>query len=169
MRITTVLAAASDAGSGLGGRAALVAILLAVTTVAWLIVRRRTQRFRPVRVRPEANAQDGSTLTGTDLGVELGSRATLVQFSAQTCATCPQVRRVLGALAADEPGVVHVDLASEDHLDLVRRFSVFRTPTVLLLDSAGHVRSRASGPLTAEHAQAALRDLTEPVGSGTTD
>ena len=159
MGLTTVLV---GAGSGVGGRAALVIVLLAVTSVVWLLVRRHTQRFRPVHV---GAGPDEPRLTDADLGVALGSRATLVQFSARTCATCPQVRRVLGALAAGEPGVVHVDVASEEHLDLVRRLSVFRTPTVLLLDASGRVRSRASGPLTADHAQAALRKLTPPLAS----
>jgi thiol-disulfide isomerase/thioredoxin len=146
----------SGAGSGLGGRAALVAVLLGAVSLAWALARRRAARFRPV-VRP---ATENAALTSADVGAELGTRATFVQFSARTCASCPQVRRVLASLAATEPGVVHVDLAAEDRMDLVRRFSVFRTPTVLLLDPAGEVRSRTSGPLTPDRALAALAHLT---------
>jgi hypothetical protein len=79
---------------------------------------------------------------------------------AVTCATCPQVRRVLTDLATSEAGVVHVDLLSEEHMDLVRRFSVYRTPTVLLLDPQGAVASRTSGPLTPARAVAALAELS---------
>jgi len=159
-----------DPGSGLVGRATLVVVLLAVSSAGWWVARRRAQQFRPVRATSagEESSAPGrpgaalNVLTATDLGTALGTRATFVQFSAQTCASCPQVRRVLSSLADAEAGVVHVDLASEDHMDLVRRFSVFRTPTVLLLDPSGAVHSRTSGPLHADRAVAALADLTHP-------
>ncbi|HZX99887.1 MAG TPA: hypothetical protein VFE92_10400 [Dermatophilaceae bacterium] len=51
-----------------------------------------------------------AALTSTDLSRELGARGTFVQFSSATCATCPQVRRVLTELVATQPGVVHVDI-----------------------------------------------------------
>jgi thiol-disulfide isomerase/thioredoxin len=153
---------AGDAGSGLAVRAALIVVLLAAASGAWWVARRRAARFRPLQHssvpgRPQAQVL---TLTSADLSHELGARGTFVQFSSATCATCPQVRRVLAELAAAEPGVVHVDLASEDHMDLVRRFSVYRTPTVLLLDPDGAVRSRTSGPLTPARALAALGEIT---------
>lgn len=45
-------------------------------------------------------------------------------------------------------------------MGLVRRFSVFRTPTVLLLNPDGAVHSRTSGPLTPARALAALAQLS---------
>jgi hypothetical protein len=45
-------------------------------------------------------------------------------------------------------------------MGLVRRFSVFRTPTVLLLGPNGGIRSRTSGPLTPARALAALTQLS---------
>jgi thioredoxin-related protein len=43
------------------------------------------------------------------------------------------------------PGVRHVEIDAESHLDLVRRLDVRRTPTVLVLDGQGRVVRRASG------------------------
>jgi hypothetical protein len=43
------------------------------------------------------------------------------------------------------PGVVSVDIDAEHHLDLVRQLHIMRTPTVLVLDSTGLIRTRASG------------------------
>ena len=44
------------------------------------------------------------------------------------------------------PGVRHVEVDAEQHLDLVRRLGILRTPTTLVLDSARPTRSsRASG------------------------
>ncbi|MGV8967542.1 MAG: thioredoxin family protein [Cellulomonas sp.] len=149
-----------EGGLGLAGRAGLVALLLLTASAGWWVARRRAARFRPLPARhPHGASAEPLALTGAELARTLGARATFVQFSSATCASCPQVRRVLGDLAATETGVVHVDLGSEDHMELVRRFKVFRTPTVLLLDARGRVHSRTSGPLTAERARAALLGL----------
>ena len=42
------------------------------------------------------------------------------------------------------PGVTHVEVDAEHHLDLVRRLGILRTPTTLVLDAAGP-RGRAGG------------------------
>ncbi len=92
-------------------------------------------------VIPRADA-----LTSADLaGAPLGERATLVQFSSAFCQPCRAARVTLGEVAAMVPGVVHVEVDAESHLELVRRLDVMRTPTVLLLDSTGRIRTRATG------------------------
>ncbi|WP_051713651.1 MULTISPECIES: TlpA family protein disulfide reductase [Streptomyces] len=79
------------------------------------------------------------------MGTELGERATLVQFSSAFCAPCRATRRVLAEVAGLVPGVAHVEIDAEAHLDLVRRLEIVRTPTVLVLDAAGRVVRRAAG------------------------
>jgi len=133
-----------------GGRLLLLVVLLAVTSVLWLAIRRRDGRFRLARLASDA------VLTGEDLGRPLGRRATFVQFSTPTCASCPQVSRTLSSIADHETGVVHVEVPADRRPDLVRRFGVLRTPTVLLLGPEGAVRSRTSGPLARHQAIAAL-------------
>ncbi|MBG6093246.1 thioredoxin family protein [Actinomadura viridis] len=81
----------------------------------------------------------------SDLGAELGERATLVQFSSAFCAPCRSTRRVLGEVAGMVGGVAHVEIDAEARLDLVRRLNVVRTPTVLVLDAGGRIVQRASG------------------------
>ncbi|WP_308198500.1 TlpA family protein disulfide reductase [Actinomadura terrae] len=85
------------------------------------------------------------TLNPNELGTDLGTRATLVQFSSAFCAPCRATRRVLGDVAGMVDGVAHVELDAESHLELVRRLNVIRTPTVLILDAAGRVVRRAAG------------------------
>jgi len=85
------------------------------------------------------------TLGAEDLGTELGERATLVQFSSAFCTPCRATRVVLGDVAGMVDGVAHVEIDAEAHLDLVRRLDVTRTPTVLVLDGAGRIRTRATG------------------------
>jgi thiol-disulfide isomerase/thioredoxin len=89
-------------------------------------------------------------------GAGLGERATLVQFSSAFCQPCRATRRVLADVAGVVPGVEHVEIDAESHLDLVRRLDVRRTPTTLVLDARGRVTSRASGQPRKEQVVAAL-------------
>lgn len=84
-------------------------------------------------------------LDAAELGERLGARATLVQFSTAFCAPCRATRRVLSEVAGMVPGVAHVDIDAEDHLDLVRDLDIVRTPTVLVLDAGGRIVRRAAG------------------------
>ena len=86
----------------------------------------------------------------------LGERATLLQFSSAFCAPCRATRRTLADVARAVPGVVHVELDAEHHLDLVRRLGVLRTPTTLVLDAGGREVRRASGAPRKEQVLAAL-------------
>ncbi|MFY9915662.1 MAG: thioredoxin family protein, partial [Nocardioidaceae bacterium] len=53
-------------------------------------------------------------------GGEFGETATLLQFSSAFCAPCRVTRRILGEVAALVPGVTHVEIDAEHHLELVR-------------------------------------------------
>jgi thiol-disulfide isomerase/thioredoxin len=87
-------------------------------------------------------------LVGTPYDGERGERATLLQFSSAFCAPCRATRRVLADVAGTVPGVTHVEVDAEQHLDLVRRVGVTRTPTTLILDADGRERTRAAGAPT---------------------
>ncbi|MGW7258377.1 TlpA family protein disulfide reductase [Streptomyces sp. NPDC054834] len=113
--------------------------VLAVASAYGVLQRRRSGR---VRVR---GRDDGKRLGAAELGGELGERATLVQFSSAFCAPCRATRRVLGEVAGMVPGVTHVEIDAEDHLDLVRELEILKTPTVLVLDAQGRVVRRATG------------------------
>ncbi|MEU7381098.1 thioredoxin family protein [Streptomyces sp. NPDC042207] len=88
---------------------------------------------------------EGRRLGSAELGEDLGTRATLVQFSSAFCAPCRATRRILGEVAALVPGVAHVEVDAEARLDLVRALGILRTPTVLVLDADGRVVRRAAG------------------------
>ncbi|GAA1946231.1 hypothetical protein GCM10009798_01520 [Nocardioides panacihumi] len=86
----------------------------------------------------------------------LGERATLVQFSSAFCAPCRVTRRVLSEVADVVPGIVHVEIDAEHHLDVVRRLGILRTPTTLVLDAAGREIARAAGAPRKEQVLTAL-------------
>lgn len=121
------------------GAAVLVVVLVGAT--AFGLYRRRTDG----RVRTVATEVAPQRMTADELGEPLGARATLVQFSTAFCQPCRGTRQVLAEVAGMVDGVTHVEVDAEDNLDLVRRFDVMRTPTVLVLDADGTVLRRASG------------------------
>jgi thiol-disulfide isomerase/thioredoxin len=97
-----------------------------------------------------------SVLDGAGIEHQLGDRATLLQFSSAFCAPCRATRRVLADVAGVVPGVVHVEVDAEHHLELVRRLGILRTPTTLVLDPQGREISRASGAPRKEDVLATL-------------
>jgi len=66
------------------------------------------------------------------------------------------------------PGVAHVEIDAEDHLDLVRELDIRRTPTVLFLDADGVQRKHASGLPRKADVIAALGDII-PGSAGDSD
>ncbi|MFE5142460.1 TlpA family protein disulfide reductase [Streptomyces fagopyri] len=114
-------------------------VVLAAASGYGLLHRRRSGR---VRVR---GRDGGKRLGAAELGEGLGERATLVQFSSAFCAPCRATRRVLAEVAGLVPGVSHVEIDAEDHLDLVRELDILKTPTVLVLDAEGRIVRRATG------------------------
>ncbi len=114
---------------------------------------RGTHRVRGV---PEEVETAPSVLGDSDLEHALGERATLVQFSSAFCAPCRATRRVLTDVAGVVPGVEYVEVDAEQHLELVRRLGVVRTPTTLVLDAHGREVVRAAGAPRKEEVLAAL-------------
>jgi thiol-disulfide isomerase/thioredoxin len=125
--------------------------VLAVSTALGL-----AHRARSGRLRQAAPAGDDLRPILAGLGEQPGERATLLQFSSAFCAPCRATRRVLGEVAAVVPGVRHVEVDAEAHLDLVRRLEVSSTPTTLVLDAAGRVTARATGQPRKDEVLAAL-------------
>ena len=144
----------------------LVAALVLATAFGHLARRTRRPVPRHARALPtrEAPVRGGpvadSLLDG--LGRELGERATLLQFSSAFCAPCRATRRVLGEVVEVVPGVAHVEVDAEQHLDLVRRLGIVRTPTTLVLDARGQEVSRASGAPSRDAVLGTLGRVLDP-------
>jgi thiol-disulfide isomerase/thioredoxin len=124
-------------------------------------------RFRgthEIRGAAGSDAQEAvaavSVLEGTPWAEQLGQRATFLQFSSAFCAPCRATRRILEDVVTETPGVAHIEVDAEHHLDLVRRLGVLRTPTTLVLDRGGVEVTRAAGAPTKAQVQAAIAALT---------
>lgn len=108
------------------------------------------------RFRTRVVEQTAWSQVAAATGAAPGERATLVQFSSAFCAPCRATRRTLAEVAAVVPGVAHVEIDAEQHLQLVRDLDILRTPTTLVLDAAGREVARAAGAPRKEQVVAAL-------------
>jgi len=144
----------------------VVFAVLAVASAFGLWRRRVDGRVREVsgEAAPGESAQADRVLTPQQLGGELGSRATLVQFSSAFCQPCRATRVILADVAGQAEGVTHLEIDAESHLDLVRELGILRTPTTLILDGAGRIAARASGVPRKQQVLAAISGA-DAVGS----
>lgn len=145
----------------------IVAVVLALGFGAW---RARVDGRFGARRTSRATASPTQDLSGTQpaeptawdavvaagLAETPGERATLLQFSSAFCAPCRATRRVLGEVAEVVPGVAHVEVDAEHHLELTRTLGILRTPTTLVLDAAGREVTRAAGAPTKQQVLAGL-------------
>jgi thiol-disulfide isomerase/thioredoxin len=111
---------------------------------------RGTKAVRGASVPADSSASSPSPVTWDAVAAalpsaELGERATLLQFSSAFCAPCRVTRQVLTDVAGLVPGVVHLEVDAEHHLELVRELGIMRTPTTLVLDASGAEATRAMG------------------------
>lgn len=134
------------------GVIALIAVLLAGTAFG---VRRLATDGRVDIHLP------GHRFTSDELGHDMGQAATLLQFSSPYCQPCKATHELLSDVAQGRDGVAHVDLQVADHLDLVNRLRIMRTPTTVLLDKTGHVRFRSEGVPRRDELTSALDGVTD--------
>ena len=91
---------------------------------------------------------------------KLARGATLLQFSTEVCAPCAAMRRVLGTIASDRADVTHIELDLSARPDLATRFGILQTPTTLVLDASGGIRSRIGGAARPDVVLEQLAQLT---------
>jgi thiol-disulfide isomerase/thioredoxin len=118
-------------------------------------------RLRTVRPDTGATASEPDRVDPALLSA-LGAgpaAATLLQFSSAFCAPCRAVRRISAEVAGLLPGVRHVEVDAEGHLDAVRALNVWRTPTLFVLDAGGRIVKRATGVPTKPQLIAALAEV----------
>ena len=88
---------------------------------------------------------NGPKLDASIIGVELGSRVTMVQFSSAFCSPCRATKALLEDMVKTMPDVRFAHIDAESHLELVRKLDIRSTPTTLFLNSAGVEVGRAMG------------------------
>ena len=139
----------------------LVALVAALGFGSWrLFTDGRFLGTHKVHGAPETDVHDDriNVWALVDTDVALGTSATLLQLSSAFCVPCRATRRILTDVAAVVPGVRHLDVDAEHHLELVRELGIMRTPTTLILDKHGREVRRAVGAPRKEDVFAALTE-----------
>ena len=115
----------------------LVVLALAIAFGVWYT--RSRGEFR------RKKTVNGPKLDASVIGVELGSRVTMVQFSSAFCSPCRATKALLEDMVKTLPDVRYAHIDAESHLELVRKIDIRSTPTTLFLNSAGVEVGRAMG------------------------
>ena len=119
--------------------------LLVVATALGLIWKARTGRAKRIKDGLQIDLKEiGATKDGKPV-TEFGEHTTFLQFSSETCATCKQTAKLFHELEKTSHGVLHIEIDLTHRLDLADKFGILQTPTTLVLDSKGIVKSRIGG------------------------
>ena len=115
----------------------LVVLALAIAFGVWYT--RSRGEFR------KKKTVNGPKLDASIIGVELGSRVTMVQFSSAFCSPCRATKALLEDMVKSMPDVRYAHIDAESHLELVRKIDIRSTPTTLFLNGEGVEVGRAMG------------------------
>ena len=127
-----------------------LAIVLVAATGYGIWFQRTRGEFR------KKKTVNGPKLTAAIVGTELGTRATMVQFSSAFCTPCRATKVLLEDMVKTMPDVHYAHIDAESHLELVRKLDIRSTPTTLFLNGAGVEVGRAMGTPKRAQVQAAI-------------
>ena len=102
---------------------------------------------------------NGPKLDAATIGAELGSRATMVQFSSAFCSPCRATKALLENMVTEISDVKYAHIDAESHLELVRKLDIRSTPTTLFLNGKGVEVGRAMGTPKRSQVIAALNAI----------
>jgi thiol-disulfide isomerase/thioredoxin len=129
----------------LDNRFALIALLILAALIAGFWWRARTGRAKLVRSGELVDlGKLKATISGKPVS-SFGEVATLLQFSTEVCSICVATARLYKDLEKKTPGLKHIEVDITNRMDLAAHFSVMQTPTTLILDKHGMVKTRIGG------------------------
>ena len=98
----------------------------------------------------------GSYISKAELGIDLASRVTIVQFSSAFCSPCKATAAIITNLVKDMDDVRFVQIKSEENLKLVEKYDIKSTPTVIFFNGHGMEVGRAMGTPTSQQVLASI-------------
>jgi thiol-disulfide isomerase/thioredoxin len=94
-----------------------------------------------------------------ELGIDLGSRVTIVQFSSSFCSPCKATAAIINNLVKEMNDVAYVQIQSEQNIALIEKFDIKSTPTVIFFNGMGMEVGRASGTPSNEQVLSAIASV----------
>lgn len=130
---------------------AILVTLVIAAAIAGLVWRARTGRAKAVKPSdesgfgPSVDLRELAAIKDGELVSAFGKGTTFLQFSSEYCTQCRQTARLLGELEAADDSILHIEVDITNRLELAKKYSILQTPTTLVLDSHGRIRSRIGG------------------------
>ncbi|MEY4451507.1 MAG: hypothetical protein RLZZ380_628 [Actinomycetota bacterium] len=132
-------------GMPIDSKLVAVVALLVLATLVGLIWKSTTGRAKRIKGGVQIDLKEiGATKNGLPV-TKFGEHTTFLQFSSETCSTCKQTSKLFEQLEKTSHGVLHIEVDLTHRLDLADKFGILQTPTTLVLDSKGIVKSRIGG------------------------
>lgn len=115
----------------------LVVLVLFISTIFGIWHKKSRGGFKSGKRKLEISSKE--------IGANLGTRLTFLQFSSAFCAPCRTTKILLNSLTENIPDVQHIDIDAESHIELARKLNILSTPTTIVLNSDGAEVGRATG------------------------
>ena len=128
----------------------LLIFVLAIATVIGLRLKATQGRIKQ---------RKGLQISASEIGTQLGERATVVQFSTTFCTSCRAAKVLISDEVSKRSDVKYVEIDAESNLELVRKLDIRSTPTTLFLDKKGFEIARAVGAPKRDQINAAINRL----------
>lgn len=98
-------------------------------------------------------------ISKSEIGIDLGQRVTIMQFSSAFCSPCKATAQIITNLVKDMSDVVYTQIKSEENLKLIEKFDIKSTPTVVFFNGHGMEVGRAVGTPTNDQVLAAISSV----------
>jgi thiol-disulfide isomerase/thioredoxin len=98
-------------------------------------------------------------ISKSEIGIDLGSRVTVVQFSSSFCSPCKATAAIITNLVKEMDDVAYVQIQSEQNIELIEKFEIKSTPTVIFFNGMGMEVGRATGTPSNDQVLAAIASV----------
>lgn len=126
-------------------RLILIASLILLAALIGVVWKASTGKAKKVSSEHRVNlAELGAVKNGQPV-TSLTTKVTFLQFSSDYCVYCGPTARMFEELEKADSNVTHLEVNITNRLDLANKYNVLQTPTTLVLDRKGFVKSRIGG------------------------
>ncbi len=126
-------------------RLAVVSAIVVAAVLVGVIWKLTTGKAKRIRDGLQVDLAELGALKNDQPVTAFGDRITFLQFSSEFCSQCVQTARILGELEQQSDDVLHLEVDMTNRLDLANKYNILQTPTTLVLDRRGIVKSRIGG------------------------
>lgn len=123
----------------------VILAVVALAIAAGVAYRLTTGKAKQVKTGLRVDLKELGAIKNGSPYLAFDRKVTFLQFSSQYCTFCPQTARLISQLEEVDHDVRHIEVDITERLDLANKYNVLQTPTTLVLDRKGNIKSRIAG------------------------